>query len=290
MIHCDNCGVVPVPEADLPVELPEDVSFDKPGNPLDHHPSWKFVSCPDCGNDARRETDTMDTFVDSSWYFARFTAPRAGTPTVPSVATEWLPVDQYIGGVEHAILHLLYSRFFTRAMKLTGHLDLDEPFKGMFTQGMVTHETYKSEDGKWLSPEEVAIETIEGQRRATQIATGKPAIIGSVEKVSKSKRNGVDPDEILKTYGADTARWFMLSDSPPERDVEWTEAGIEGASRFVQRVWRLVSEAAKLESTGVSPGSERGHRVRAQGHSSRHPTGRRGDRGPSLQPRGGPDL
>jgi len=246
VIHCDTCGIVPVPDDQLPVTLPEDAKFDKPGNPLDHHPSWKHVTCPDCGNAAVRETDTMDTFVDSSWYFARFTAPDASTPTDPAMADAWLPVDQYIGGIEHAILHLLYSRFFTRAMKRTGHLNLDEPFKGMFTQGMVTHETYKSEKGDWLSPEEVSFETVDGKRRATEISTGKTAVIGAVEKISKSKRNGVDPDEILKVYGADTARWFMLSDSPPERDVEWSEAGIEGAARFTQRIWKLVGEAAPV--------------------------------------------
>jgi leucyl-tRNA synthetase len=246
VIHCDTCGVVPVPASQLPVTLPEDVSFEKPGNPLDHHPTWKHVNCPDCGNEALRETDTMDTFVDSSWYFARFTAPDAKTPTIPEIADAWLPVDQYIGGIEHAILHLLYARFFTRAMHKTGHLNIDEPFKGMFTQGMVTHETYKSEKGDWLAPEEVEIKTVKGKRQATEIKTGKPATIGPVEKISKSRRNGTDPDEILKTYGADTARWFMLSDSPPERDVEWSEAGIEGANRFVQRIWRMVGEAAQI--------------------------------------------
>lgn len=246
VIHCDTCGIVPVPADELPVVLPADAKFDKPGNPLDHHPSWKHVACPDCDRDAVRETDTMDTFVDSSWYFARFTAPDAETPTVPEIANAWLPVDQYIGGVEHAILHLLYSRFFARAMHKTGHLDIDEPFKGMFTQGMVTHETYKSAKGEWLSPEEVQIETIDGKRQATEISTRKLATVGPIEKISKSKRNGVDPDDILKVYGADTARWFMLSDSPPERDVEWTESGIEGANRFVQRIWKLVSEAVEI--------------------------------------------
>jgi hypothetical protein len=246
-----------VPKKDLPVVLPQDVTFDKPGNPLDHHPTWKHVDCPQCGRAARRETDTMDTFVDSSWYFIRFTAPHAATPTVPEEANAWMPVDQYIGGVEHAILHLLYSRFFTRAMRITGHVGLDEPFKGMFTQGMVTHETYKSDDGRWLSPEEVRVETVDAERQATEIATGKPAQIGSIEKISKSKRNGIDPDEILKTYGADTARWFMLSDSPPERDVQWTEAGVEGASRFQQRIWRLVMETTAISEqfSGIVPGS-----------------------------------
>ena len=251
VIHCEVCGTLPVPEKDLPVELPEDVTFDKPGNPLDHHPTWKNVPCPNCGRAARRETDTMDTFVDSSWYFARYTSPDAPTPTVPDTANRWLPVNQYVGGVEHAILHLLYSRFFTRAMKRTGHVGLEEPFAGMFTQGMVTHETYRSTTSDaWLSPEEVRIEVDGGERRAIEIATGAPATIGGIEKMSKSKRNGIDPDEILTTFGADTARWFMLSDSPPERDVQWTEAGIEGASRFQQRVWKLVHDTvAVLEQT-----------------------------------------
>ncbi|WP_323014063.1 leucine--tRNA ligase [Devosia sp.] len=242
VIHCEVCGTLPVPKKDLPVVLPEDVSFDKPGNALDHHPTWKHVDCPQCGGPARRETDTMDTFVDSSWYFARFTAPDADTPTIPDVANRWLPVDQYIGGVEHAILHLLYSRYFTRAMRATGHVGLDEPFKGLFTQGMVTHETYKSPAGDWVTPTDIVIESDGDQRRARHLKTGEPISIGSVEKMSKSKKNVVDPDEIVATYGADTARWFMLSDSPPERDVQWTEAGVEGASRFQQRVWRLVSE------------------------------------------------
>ncbi|WP_404400968.1 leucine--tRNA ligase [Pelagibacterium halotolerans] len=243
VIHCDHCGIVPVPKDQLPVRLPEDVEFDTPGNPLDRHPTFRHTTCPECGADARRETDTMDTFVDSSWYFARFTAPNAETPTVPALANAWLPVDQYIGGIEHAILHLLYSRFFTRAMKKTGHLDIDEPFKGLFTQGMVTHETYKDELGQWLSPSEVAIEMVGEERVARHIATGKPATIGSVEKMSKSKLNVIDPEDMIAAYGADTVRWFVLSDSPPERDVQWTEAGIEGAWRYVQRVWRLVNEA-----------------------------------------------
>lgn len=247
IIHCETCGTIPVPKKDLPVVLPADVSFDRPGNALDHHPTWKHVNCPQCGGAARRETDTMDTFVDSSWYFARFTAPQAETPTIPTVANRWLPVDQYIGGVEHAILHLLYSRFFTRAMKATGHVDLDEPFKGLFTQGMVTHETYKSPTGEWVPPTEVVVEANGEQRSARHIQSGEPIAIGSVEKMSKSKKNVVDPDEIVASYGADTARWFMLSDSPPERDVQWTEAGVEGASRFQQRVWRLVHDILALD-------------------------------------------
>jgi leucyl-tRNA synthetase len=252
VVHCETCGTIPVPDKDLPVVLPDDVTFDKPGNPLDHHPSWKHVNCPQCGGSAVRETDTMDTFVDSSWYFARFTEPNAPTPTVPAIVNRWLPVDQYIGGVEHAILHLLYSRFFTRAMHRTGHLNLDEPFKGLFTQGMVVHETYRDAAGEWLSPAEVTVSGGE-TRVARHSASGAAVEIGSIEKMSKSKKNVVDPDEIVATYGADTARWFMLSDSPPERDVQWTEAGIEGASRFLQRVWKLVAEARTLVGSAGTP-------------------------------------
>ncbi|OAP38883.1 leucine--tRNA ligase [Sinorhizobium glycinis] len=260
VIHCEDCGVVPVPKADLPVTLPADVTFDKPGNPLDRHPTWRHVACPECGKDARRETDTMDTFVDSSWYFARFTAPWEDKPTDPKAANHWLPVDQYIGGIEHAILHLLYSRFFTRAMKATGHVALDEPFKGLFTQGMVVHETYSRGEGaqrEWITPAEVRIEEIDGRRRALLLETGEEIAIGSIEKMSKSKKNVVDPDDIIGSYGADTARFFVLSDSPPDRDVIWSEAGVEGAHRFVQRVWRLVGEAAEsLRRAEASPAKE----------------------------------
>src|SRR5579863_9878447 len=247
IIHCEACGVVPVPAADLPVELPQDVSFDQPGNPLERHPTWKHVACPRCGGAARRETDTMDTFVDSSWYFLRFTDPHnALAPTTPAIANRWLPVDQYIGGVEHAILHLLYSRFFTRAMRRCGHLDLDEPFAGMFTQGMVVHETYRDADGEWVAPADVRIESDAEGRRAFALVGDAPIEIGPIEKMSKSKRNTVDPDEIITTYGADTARWFMLSDSPPERDVNWTEAGVQGAYHKTQRFWRLVCEIERI--------------------------------------------
>ena len=254
IIHCEEHGAVPVPDDQLPVVLPDDVTFDRPGNPLDHHPSWKHVNCPVCGKPARRETDTMDTFVDSSWYFARFTAPDAATPTIPGIANRWLPVDQYIGGIEHAILHLLYSRFFARAMHRTGHLEVDEPFRGLFTQGMVVHETYRDAGGEWVLPADVVLEGMGEGRTAKHATTGAPIAIGAIEKMSKSKKNVVDPDEIVGTYGADTARWFMLSDSPPERDVQWTESGIEGASRFQQRVWRLVHEA--LEIAGLPPGAD----------------------------------
>ncbi len=246
VIHCESCGIVPVPDRDLPVRLPDDATFDKPGNPLDRHPTWKHVACPTCGQRARRETDTMDTFVDSSWYYVRFTAPDAESPVDAAAANYWLPVDQYIGGIEHAILHLLYSRFFCRAISDTGHgtQTLREPFAALFTQGMVTHETYKSETGAWLLPSDVRVEGDGEARHAVEITTGKPAVIGSVEKMSKSKKNLVDPDDIIAGWGADCARWFMLSDSPPERDVVWTEAGIQGAGRFIQRVWRMIDELA----------------------------------------------
>ncbi|WP_106640385.1 leucine--tRNA ligase [Allosphingosinicella vermicomposti] len=240
IIHCEACGPVSVPKDQLPVVLPEDVSFDIPGNPLERHPTWSQASCPTCGAAARRETDTLDTFVDSSWYFIRFASQPDDKPFDKEVAESWLPVGQYIGGVEHAILHLLYARFWTRALKRIGKLDIAEPFKGLFTQGMVTHETYKAGDGSWLSPDEVRAEGDDW----IHIESGKPVSVGRVEKMSKSKKNVVDPEPIVDQYGADAVRWFMLSDSPPERDLPWSEAGIEGAWRFVQRVWRLVDEEA----------------------------------------------
>ena len=243
VLHCEACGVVPEARENLPVRLPDDIDFDRPGNPLDRHPTWRNAICPKCSGPASRETDTMDTFVDSSWYFVRFTAPRAAEPTDPQAANAWLPVDQYIGGIEHAILHLLYSRFFVRAMRVCGHVALDEPFRGLFTQGMVVHETYR--DGReWVPPADVLVEEVEGERTARRLSTGAAIAIGSIEKMSKSKKNVVDPDDIIASFGADTARWFMLSDSPPDRDVIWTEAGVEGAHRFVQRLWRLVSDTA----------------------------------------------
>jgi leucyl-tRNA synthetase len=253
VIHCEKCGVVPVPDNDLPVTLPEDASFDRPGNALDHHPTWKHVACPQCGAPALRDTDTMDTFVDSSWYFARFTDPwNERAPTTLPVVNRMMPVDQYIGGVEHAILHLLYARFFTRAMKATGHIGMDEPFAGMFTQGMVVHETYQKADGSWAMPAEVKIETGPDGRRASLIATGEEVTIGPIEKMSKSKRNTVDPDDIIDTWGADVARWFMLSDSPPDRDVIWSDERVQGASRFVQRLWRVIGEAAEVAKAAPS--------------------------------------
>ncbi|MEM8800625.1 MAG: leucine--tRNA ligase, partial [Pseudomonadota bacterium] len=251
IIHCETCGAVPVPRADLPVTLPRDIDFETPGNPLERHPEWKHVCCPECGRDAVRETDTFDTFVDSSWYFVRFAAARDDAPFDQSEAENWLPVDQYIGGVEHAILHLLYARFFTRALNHCGKLNVKEPFAGLFTQGMVTHETYQDENGQWVAPAEVT----QRDGNLLHIESGKPVTAGRVEKMSKSKRNVVDPDDILDQYGADTVRFFVLSDSPPERDVEWTVAGIEGSWRFTQRLFRLVMEVAQTLANGddVSP-------------------------------------
>ncbi|MBU6407855.1 MAG: leucine--tRNA ligase [Alphaproteobacteria bacterium] len=260
VIHCPSCGIVGVPEDQLPVRLPEDVAFDKPGNPLARHPHWKHVSCPECAADAVRETDTLDTFVDSSWYFARFTDPKnQDAPFDKAVASAWLPVDQYVGGVEHAVLHLLYSRFFTRAMRDVGLLDLadGEPFAALFTQGMVVHETYRSAAGKWLAPEEVDLK--DGQ--AIELETGLPAQTGPLEKMSKSKKNVVDLDRFVKDFGADVVRWFVLSDSPPERDVEWSAAGAEGAWRFVQRVWSLTEAhgpAAGRVGQSPAPGADKG--------------------------------
>ena len=277
IIHCDACGAVPVPAADLPVTLPDDVSFERSGNPLDHHPTWKHAACPSCGKPARRETDTMDTFVDSSWYFARFTDPwRTQSPTDRAAVDRFLPIDQYIGGVEHAILHLLYSRFFTRAMKATGHAGLDEPFDGMFTQGMVVHETYRAQDGAWVEPGDVRIETTGAERRGFHVETGAPVEIGGIEKMSKSKRNVVDPDDIIASYGADTARWFMLSDSPPDRDVIWTDEGVQGAARFVQRFWRLIGEIAARGRPEASAPAEIGAAalaLRKASHRALHAVG-----------------
>ncbi len=246
-VHCDKCGVVPVKAKDLPIILPDEVSFDQPGNPLERDIDWKTTLCPSCGGDAVRETDTLDTFVDSSWYFARFCSPRDGAPVDLKASKHYLPVDQYIGGVEHAVLHLLYARFFTRAMKDCGLLDIEgrEPFAGLFTQGMVTHQTFKNEAGEWLQPD-----LVERKGEAWfEKGNGKPVVAGAIEKMSKSKLNTVDPKDIIARFGADVARWFVLSDSPPERDVEWTSAGVEGANRLVQRVWTCA--CATAERTGT---------------------------------------
>ncbi|MBN8529306.1 MAG: leucine--tRNA ligase [Caulobacterales bacterium] len=237
IIHCPNCGPVEVPTDQLPVELPQDVTFDVPGNPLDRHPTWKHVACPSCGAPAVRETDTLDTFVDSSWYFARFTDPKAVEPINKAAADRWMPVDQYIGGVEHAVLHLLYARFISRALSDAGLMDVREPFAGLFTQGMVVHETYRRADGAWVEPTDVELTNTDGKRSARQLSTGQALIIGDIEKMSKSKKNVVAPQEILGSHGVDAGRLFVLSDSPPERDVQWTSGGVEGAGRFVQRAW-----------------------------------------------------
>jgi leucyl-tRNA synthetase len=268
VIHCATCGIVPVPRDQLPVRLPEDVTFDRPGNPLEHHPTWKHVDCPRCGQPGRRETDTFDTFVDSSWYFARYCSPRSDSPFERAEVDYWMPVDQYVGGVEHAILHLLYSRFFTRAMRRIGLIGIDEPFAGLFTQGMVCHETYRNAEGDWLLPEEV--EKAADSRLVATRDRG-PVEVGRSEKMSKSKKNVVDPTAIIETYGADTARWFMLSDSPPERDLEWTTAGVEGAWRFCQRLWRMtVGAAGELPPAGTvaDDGEEAGAELRRVTHKT----------------------
>ena len=250
MVHCATCGVVPVPEGALPVLLPEKINFSVKGNPLDADLDWKTSVCPSCGEAAVRDTDTLDTFADSSWYFIRFTDPASPTPVNQKAADYWLPVDQYIGGIEHAILHLLYARFFTRAMNKMGLVSVAEPFAGLFTQGMVCHETYKdgsraigSRPRRWKS----------GTARRSCAGSGEPVEIGPSEKMSKSKKNVIAPEGIIDVYGADTIRWFMLSDTPPERDIEWTDAGAEGCWRFVQRVWRLAGEAENLAPAGTAP-------------------------------------
>ena len=250
VIHCEKCGVIAEKKENLPITLPKDVSFDKPGNPLDRHEEWRNCKCPSCGSFALRETDTMDTFVDSSWYYARFTAPDSMTPTSEKEANYWMNVDQYIGGVEHAILHLLYSRFFARAMNATGHLPKKaiEPFNALFTQGMVCHATYQDPDGKWLNPDDIK------QSESGEFITldGQKVTVGQSIKMSKSKKNVVDPDDIIDQYGADTARWFVMSDSPPERDVEWTASGAEAAWKHLQRVWRLTVEITEDSSSDAS--------------------------------------
>ena len=240
IIYCDDCGTVPVPQEDLPITLPEDIDFNtnntKGGNPIANHPTWKYTTCPECNKQAIRETDTFDTFFESSWYFLRFADPNPDIAFSKEAIKYWLPIDQYIGGIEHAVLHLLYSRFFTRALAACNYLDLDEPFDGMMAQGMVCHQTFKSKQGKWLFPTEVKLQS---DNTWTSINTDEPAHAGRIEKMSKSKRNVIDPEIIIHQYGADTARLFMMSDSPPERDMEWTNSGVEGASRFINKVWLL---------------------------------------------------
>jgi leucyl-tRNA synthetase len=260
VIHCARCGIVPVPDADLPVKLPEDATFDRPGNPLDHHPTWKHVTCPTCGGKAQRETDTMDTFVDSSWYQFRYCDPTAATPTNKERIARWMPVDQYIGGKEHAVLHLLYARFFSRGMQATGHWDsnIGEPFTSVFTQGIVVHETYRAETGEWLMPSEIRIEGEGAARTATHLVTGKPVTIGAIEKMSKSRKNVVDPDDIIAHYGADTARLFIVSDSPPDRDIIWTEGGVSGAGRQVQRISRIIDEVVEKAPKPLAKPAELG--------------------------------
>ncbi len=253
VVHCPDCGVVPEAKENLPVRLPDDVSFDKPGNPLDRHPTWRDCACPACGQPAKRETDTMDTFVDSSWYFARFTAPRAATPTVAEDVDYWMNVDQYIGGIEHAILHLLYSRFFARAMHRTGHLPLKaiEPFNALFTQGMVTHEIYKTTDENGRPVYHLPEDVTDGK-----LADGTVVEVIPSAKMSKSKKNVVDPMNIIAQFGADTARWFVMSDSPPERDVEWTAAGADAAYKHLNRVWTLSDRIASLPDGHPGTGDE----------------------------------
>ena len=280
VIHCAGCGVLPVPREQLPVELPEDVDFSRPGNPLERHPTWPVVTCPRCGGPARRETDTFDTFMESSWYFARFADANAeDRPFARDAADYWLPVDQYIGGVEHAVLHLLYARFYTRAMAECGYLDLAEPFGGLFTQGMITHLTFRDEAGNWLEPSEVARDESGGW---VTIAGRRPVTAGRVEKMSKSKRNTVDPAAIIEGYGADTARLFMLSDSPPDRDLEWTDAGVDGAWRYLNRLWRLVAERASTLADAASADElgSGGQGAQAPGAPDHRP----GDRGARAAP------
>ncbi len=248
IIYCDHCGVVPVPEEQLPVKLPEDINFDKPGNPIAHHPTWKHVKCPNCGIDATRETDTFDTFFESSWYFARFCNPHTKEVVDREACDYWLPVDQYIGGIEHAILHLLYSRFFTKAMTKCGYFNLNEPFSSLLTQGMVTHLSYKDKSNNWVLPDDV----IKTENGLISSQNQQPVTTCRIEKMSKSKKNVVDPKRIIREYGADTARLFMLSDSPPDKDLEWTDSGVEGAFKFINRLYRFTANLVSVKTLDIA--------------------------------------
>jgi leucyl-tRNA synthetase len=261
VVHCADCGVVAERKENLPIELPYDVTFDIPGNPLDRHPTWRDCACPTCGKPARRETDTMDTFMDSSWYYARFTAPHAKTPTDAAEAEYWMNVDQYIGGIEHAILHLLYSRFFARAMHKTGHLPAKaiEPFNALFTQGMVTHEIYQTRDDKGRPVYHLPEDVTDGK-----LADGRVVEIIPSAKMSKSKKNVVDPMNIIDAFGADTARWFVMSDSPPERDVEWTSAGAEATFKHLSRVWALCARIGEMPADHIGEGDNALNRATAK--------------------------
>jgi leucyl-tRNA synthetase len=250
VVHCPTDGVVPLPKSALPVALPDDPDFGKPGNALERHPTWKHTTCPVCGGPATRETDTLDTFVDSSWYFARFANSHAAEPIDKAAADYWLPVDQYIGGIEHAVLHLLYARFMTKALADDGQLSVREPFAGLFTQGMVTHETYRKQSGEWLEPREVEVIVEGNSRRAKLIENGAEVVIGDIEKMAKSKKNTVAPGDIFEAYGVDAARLFVLSDSPPERDTQWSTSGVAGAWRFVNRVWEEFDSQPAAPSAG----------------------------------------
>lgn len=245
IIYCDSCGVVPVPEKDLPVKLPMDVTFDQTGNPLDYHPTWKYTQCPTCGGQATRETDTLDTFFESSWYFLRFCDNKTGDPINKVAAQHWMPVDSYIGGIEHAVLHLLYARFFVKALRDCGYISLNEPFKNLLTQGMVCHVSYKGSDGQWLFPHEVIRVS---ENNYVSAKDGQPVTIGRSEKMSKSKKNVVDPKEMIDTYGVDAVRLFVMSDTPPEKDFEWSDEGLEGAWRYLNRLWRTLELVAESKS------------------------------------------
>ncbi|HVI31796.1 leucine--tRNA ligase [Phenylobacterium sp.] len=266
VVHCQKDGVVPLPRSELPVALPQDLEFGKPGNALARHPTWKHTTCPACGGPAERETDTLDTFVDSSWYFARFANPDAGEPVDREACDYWMPVDQYIGGIEHAVLHLLYARFVTKALADDGMLGVREPFAGLFTQGMVTHETYRRQSGEWVEPNEVELVTEGSTRRAVRVGSGEPLVIGDVEKMSKSKKNTVAPEEIFDVYGVDAARLFVLSDSPPERDTQWSTAGVQGAWRFVNRVWDEFDSQPETAAGGAVDGDEAAQALRVATH------------------------